>query len=227
MEIKGISSQAMRHALAELARQYSERFGIEVAIESVGGVEAIARIQAGEAFDLVILASDSIDKLIATGQLQAGTKVDLASSGVAVAEPKGAPSPDISTEDALKRTVLAAKSIGYSTGPSGDAMLKLFEEWGILETIKDRLVRPASGLPVGSLLARGELEIGFQQLSELLPVEGVTILGPLPAEIQVVTTFSGALCSKAVQPGKARAFLAFLASSEAAGAKRRQGMDPA
>jgi len=227
MEIKGISSQALRLVLTELAEVYRRRFAIDVAIESIGGLDAITRVQAGEAFDVVIMAADSIDKLIASGHLQAGSRVDLVRSGVAVAVREGRPLPDISTEEALKKTILSAKSIGYSTGPSGVAMVKLFERWGILEAIGDRLVQATSGTPVGSLIARGELEIGFQQLSELLPIGGISILGPLPEAIRIVTTFSGALGSKAGQTEAARAFLAFLASQEAAEAKRRQGMDPA
>lgn len=165
--------------------------------------------------------------MIVSGHLLAGSRVDLVHSGVAVAVREGMPRPDVSTEEALKKTILAARSIGYSTGPSGIAMLNLFERWGILETIRDRLIQAASGTPVGELMARGELEIGFQQLSELLPIGGIAILGPLPAEIRIVTTFSGALCSKTRQPDAARALLAFLCSPEAAEAKRRQEMEPA
>ncbi|HUX40782.1 MAG TPA: substrate-binding domain-containing protein [Rectinemataceae bacterium] len=227
MEIKGISSQALRLFLAEMAEVYRRRFAVDVAIESIGGLDAVARIQSGEAFDLVVLAADAIDKLLATGQLQAGSKVDLAQSEVAVAVREGMPRPDISTEEAFKKTILAAKSIGYSTGPSGIAIIKLFERWGILETIGDRLVQATSGTPVGSLIARGDLEIGFQQLGELLPIGGITVLGTLPKALRIVTTFSGALGSKAGQTEAARAFLAFLASQEAAEAKRCQGMDPA
>jgi molybdate transport system substrate-binding protein len=197
-----------------------------VAIESVGGVDAAARAQAGEPFDVVVLASAAIDKLLTTGHGVTGSKVDLARSGVAVAVRAGAGRPEIGSEDALRRAVLAARTIGYSTGPSGVELDRLFERWGIAEPIRDRIVTPPPGVPVGALVARGEVELGFQQLSELIHVEGIDVLGPLPAAIQIVTTFSAAVGVRARQPEAARELLDFMASPAAAEAKRRQGMDP-
>ena len=184
-------------------------------------------MQAGEPFDVVVLASDAIDKLLAAGHLVAGSEVDLARSGVAVAVRAGAPRPEIGSEDALRRAVLAARTIGNSTGPSGVALATLFERWGIAERIRDRIVTPPPGVPVGALVARGEVELGFQQLSELIHVEGIDVLGPLPPAIQIVTTFSAAVGARARQPDAARALLAFMASPAATDAKRRQGMEPA
>lgn len=226
-EIKGISSMATRQVLAELVELYGRQCADRVAIESVGGVDAAKRVQAGEVLDVVILASDAIAKLAASGHVVPATQVDLVHSGVAVAVRAGAPVPDISAEDAVRRAVLAARSLSYSTGPSGVALAQLFERWGIAQEIAPRIVQAPPGVPVGTLVARGEVELGFQQLSELLHVSGITLVGPLPPAIQITTTFSGAIAANARQPDAARALLAFMASPEAADAKRRQGMDPA
>lgn len=226
-DIKGISSMATRLVLADLVAAFEQQSGCRVAIESVGGVDAARRVQAGEAFDVVILASDAIDKLIASGHVLAGSRVDLVRSGVAVAVRAGAPRPDIATEDALREAVRAARSISYSTGPSGVALAGLFERWGIAGEIKNRIVTPPPGVPVGSLVARGEVELGFQQLSELMHLEGITVLGPLPPAIQIITTFSAGVCSGTRHAEAVRAMLAFMNTPQAAEAKRRQGMDPA
>lgn len=218
---------ATRLVLGELARDWQQHSGCTVNIESVGGVDAARRVAAGEPFDAVFLASDAIDKLIASGHVLADSKVDLVHSGVAVAVRAGAPKPDISTEEAVRRAVLAARSLSYSTGPSGVALSRLFERWGIADQIRDRIVTPPPGIPVGSLVARGEVELGFQQLSEMLNLEGITVLGPLPATIQITTTFSAGVCAGSAQDGAVREMLAYMASPAAAPAKRRQGMEPA
>jgi molybdate transport system substrate-binding protein len=225
--IRGISSMATRQVLAELAAQYEQQCGAVVRIESVGGVDAARRVQAGEPFDVVLLAADAIDKLVAAGAAVAGSKIDLVRSRVAVAVRAGSPAPDIASEEALKRAVRAAASIGYSTGPSGTALLRLFERWGIAGQLKDRLVQAPAGVPVGSLVAQGEVALGFQQLSELIHQEGITLVGALPPPVQIVTTFSGAACATSTQRDAVTRLLAFVASPEAAAAKRRHGMEPA
>ena len=227
IDIKGISSMATRQVLAELVALYAQQSSDRVGIESVGGVDAAKRVQAGEPFDVVILASDAIDKLIAAGHLRAGSRVDLVRSGVAMAVRAGAPVPDVGSEAALQQAVRSARSISYSTGPSGVALAALFERWGLTDALRDRIVQAPPGVPVGTLVARGDVELGFQQLSELLHVQGITLLGPLPPEIQITTIFSAGVCAAAAQPDAARALIAFMASSEAADAKRRQGMEPA
>lgn len=225
--LTGISSMATRQLLSELASDYQQRSGQTVQIESVGGVDATKRVAAGEVFDVVVLASDAMDKLIAAGHVQADSRVDLVHSGVAVAVRAGAPLPDLSSEAAVRAAVLAAPRLSYSTGPSGVALAQLFERWGIADEIRPRIITPPPGVPVGSLLAKGEVDLGFQQLSELIHLPGITVVGALPAAIQITTTFTAGLCTTATQPHAARALLAFLASPEAHDAKRRQGMDPA
>ena len=223
--IKGISSMATRQLLAELVASYQEIVLCDIDIESVGGVDAAKRVQAGEAFDVVVLASDAIDKLIAAGRIDATSKVDLVNSGVAVAVKAGTSMPDITSETAVKAAVLAAKTISYSTGPSGVAVAKLFEHWGITEQIASRIVLAPPGVPVGSLLANGEAELGFQQLSEFIHEDGISIVGPLPPEIQITTTFSAGVCTASRQASTVRDLLAFMTSPDAIPAKLRQGME--
>jgi molybdate transport system substrate-binding protein len=225
MTIKGISSMATRQLLADLVADYKKLASADIAIESVGGVDAAKRVQAGEAFDVVILASDAIDKLIAAGHVDPTSKVDLVNSGVAVAVRAGSTAPDISSEAAVKAAVLAVKTISYSTGPSGVALAKLLERWGIAEQIASRIVQAPPGVPVGSLVAKGEVELGFQQLSELIHLDGISIVGSLPPEIQITTTFSAGVCTASTQADAVKSMLAYMASPAAAAAKLRQGME--
>ena len=223
--IRGISSMATRALLAELATAYAARSGgAAVAFESVGGVDAAKRVAAGETFDVVVLASDAIDKLIAAGAVNGG-RVDLVRSPVALAVPAGAARPDIGDEAAVRAAVLAAKTIGYSTGPSGTFLMSLFERWGIADEVRARTVQAPAGVPVGSLVARGDVALGFQQYSELKGLPGIDVLGLLPPAIANITTFSGAVCRAAAQPEAAAALLAYLVSSDTVAVKRRHGME--
>ena len=226
-EIKGISSMATRLLLAELVAAYGAVSDDKVVIESVGGVDAARRVQAGESFDVVFLASDAIAKLVASGHVVDGSQVNLVHSGVAVAVRAGAPQPAIATEEDVRRAVLGARTLSYSTGPSGVALARLFEHWGIADEIKGRIVQAPPGVPVGELVARGEVELGFQQLSELMHVKGITVLGPLPAAIQVTTTFAGGIVASSGHRDAVQSLLEFMCAPAAADAKRRQGMDPA
>jgi len=218
---------ATRQVLAELASAYRRQGGAEFVFESVGGVDAAKRVQAGERFDVVVLAADAIDKLVTTGHVVAGSKVDLVHSGVAVAVRAGAARPDIGSEAALRRAVLAARTIGYSTGPSGVALTNLFERWGIADAIAERTRQAPPGVPVGALVALGEVDLGFQQLSELMHLEGIAVIGPMPPGLQIVTTFSAGRCAASDQPEAVAALIAYLRSPAAAEAKRRHGMEPA
>lgn len=223
--IRIVSSMATRRVLSELIARFEATSPVRTALESVGGVDAAKRVRAGEPFDVVVLASNVIDDLIAEGHLVTGSRVDLVSSGVAVAVPAGTPHPDISSADALKRTVLAAPSVGYSTGPSGVHLAKLFATWDTTGTLKQRIVVAPPGVPVASLVARGQVGLGFQQLSEMLSVAGIDIVGALPPGTEVVTTFSGGIARAAVHPDNARALLQFMARPDVAEVKRQNGMD--
>jgi molybdate transport system substrate-binding protein len=223
----GISSMAMRQVLAELIEAYEQRSGQPVVLTCVGGVDASRRVTEGEGFDFVVLATNAIQKLAADGRVDSRSPIDLAHSGVAVAVPAGAARPDIASEAALRDAVLRARTIGYSTGPSGAHLVRLFERWGIADTIAPRIVQAPPGIPVGTLAARGEVELAFQQLSELMHLPGIDVVGPLPPEVQVITVFSAAVCTASQREADTRALLDFLASPESAAAKRRHGMEPA
>ena len=225
--LTGISSMATRGVLAELALLYGQQRGLAVQIEATGGVDAAKRVLAGDVFDLVVLAADAIERLIAAGRVLPGSRVDLVQSGVAVAVRAGAALPEISTQSALRSAVLAAHSVGISTGPSGVQLAQLFERWGMADQIRSRTVIAPPGVPVGALVARGEVALGFQQLSELILLAGIHIVGPLPADVQINTLFSAGVCSSSVQPQAVQALLGFLTSPQASEAKLRHGMTPA
>lgn len=219
---------ATKPLLADLVKLYQAHAPeVQIHVESVGGVDAAKRVQAGEAFDGVVLASDAIDKLIASGHVLAGSRADLVRSGVAVAVPAGHPLPDISSEEALKAAILAAPTLGYSTGPSGVQLAKQFEAWGIAEHIAPRIVQAPPGVPVGALVAKGEVALGFQQLSEMLGVTGIAIVGGLPPAVEIITTFSGSVAATCARPDALQALLQFWQSPVCAALKQQHGMRPA
>ncbi len=226
-DLRLISSMATREVLAELAAQFTQASGVAVRAHSGGGVDVARRIAAGEDFDVVVLAANAIDQLIADGAVAAGSRVDLARSGMAIAVRAGHPPWLPDSEETVKQAVLAAASLGYSTGPSGTYLVELFKRWGIYDTLKPRIVQAPPGVPVASLVARGEVELGFQQLSELLHLPGITVLGPMPAAIQLITVFAAGLTSATRHRPTAQALVDFMASAAATPAKRRQGMEPA
>ena len=220
---------ATKALLADLTQAYLAQTGVSVQIESVGGVDAAKRVQAGEAFDIVLLASDAIDRLIASGHVQTGSRSDWVRSPVAVAVQAGAVRPDLSNEAAVKAAVLASPTLSYSTGPSGVYLEKLFERWGIADTVKARIVVPPPGTPVGALVANGQAALGFQQLSELISLPGIDVLGTLPEDVAFITTFSSGnpavIAGDATRVVAVQSFLQFLASAGVEDVKRKQGMD--
>lgn len=222
--IKVMASAAFREAYLELVPEFERASGNKVTTLWVPSVQMMSRLKGGETVDLVILSADSLDELVSAGVI--ANRVDLARSGIGIAVRAGAPKPDISSGDAVKRAVLAAKSVVYSTGPSGIYLAALFERMGIAAQVNAKLKR-VQGEPAGGVVARGEAEIGFQQMSELLPVDGIDIVGPLPRDIQQITSFSAGLHVAAREADAAKALVRFLTAPAAAPVIRRKGMEPA
>ena len=224
MEIKVLSSLAHREAYLELVPQFERATGNKVTTTWAGTVDIMKRLAAGEIYDLVIISAGSVDELIKQGKV-ASPRVDLAKTGIGVAVHAGAPRPDISSADALKKALLTAKTVGYSTGPSGAYLIKLFERMGIAERVKAKTCQVPSGGTVGPIIASGEAEIGFQQVSELVHVPGVDFIGPLPAEVQHITVFSCAIPKEAPHSGPARELVAALTSNAADPVFKKHGLD--
>ena len=222
-----ISSMATKGLLVSVELLAAQQANLDFSTLAVGGVDAVKRIKAGAAFDIAVLSADAVDELAASGHLRAGSAVAIARSGIAVAVASGAGRIDIGSESALRDAVRAAPSIGCSTGPSGVYLATLFERWGISDEVCDRLVIAPPGVPVGSLVADGKVALGFQQMSELVHVPGIVVLGALPPAVQSITTFAGAIVASSQRPDEARQLLAYLASPATATAKQAQGMDPA
>lgn len=216
---------ATRQMLAEVVVRYRDKTGVDVQVESTGAVNAVKRVEAGEVFDGVLLSFNGLDTLMAAGKV-VGPRIDFVHSGVAIAVKAGAPHPDVASEEAVKRAVLAAPSLSYSTGASGIALAKLFERWGIAEQIQSRIVVPPPGTPVGTLLAKGDVALGFQQLSELKFLAGIDIVGPLPPAIQIDTLFSAGVAATCTQREATEAFFAFLNDPSLDQLKVEQGFAP-
>lgn len=227
IRLVGISSMATRLLLADIAELHSQYSDVDVQFESVGGVEAARRMRAGEAFDLVALASPAIDELIESGHIVADSKTDFVLSSVAIAVRSGSAHPAIHDENAVRDAVLAARSIGYSTGPSGTALIALLTRWNVIDAVRDRLVQAKPGIPVGRLIADGVVDLGFQQLSELIHLPSVDVLGTMPASCGMTTTFSAGFSVSSSYPSQARDLLNSLRSPERDELKRRHGMEPA
>lgn len=230
-EIRVMTSGAFTEAFLQLVPAFERQTGHKV-ITSFGASLGNApdsipmRLQRGEPVDLVILAGSALDDLIAQGKVTRGSRVDLVRSTIGVAVRAGAPKPDVSTVAALTRALLEAKSIAYSASASGVYVsTELFQRLGIADRVaaKSRRVERER---VGAVIARGDAEIGFQQVSELLPIEGITYLGPLPEEVQRVTVFSAGIAANATSPAAARALVAFLRSPAAAPVITKTGLDP-
>ena len=225
-DINVLASNALKEAYLELVPGFEKATEHKVATTWAGTNDIKKRMAAGETYDLVIMAGPALDELVKQGKIVPGSRVDLAKSGVGVAVRAGAPKPDISSGDALKRALLAAKSIAYSSGPSGVYMEGLFRRLGIADEIKPKLKQTQPGNPVGEVIARGEAEIGFQQVSELLPIAGIDYIGPLPPDIQHITVFSGGIHAGAKQPDAAKALVKFITAPAAVPVIKKKGMEP-
>jgi molybdate transport system substrate-binding protein len=226
-EIKVLSTQAVEGAYRELVPLFEKVSGHKVATTFTGTLDAQKRIASGEVYDVIIMAGPAIDDLIKGGKVAAGTRVDLAASGVGVAVRAGAPKPDIHSTEALKRALLSARSVGYSSGPSGVYLAGLFRKLGIADQLKSKLKQTPTGVFVGSIIASGEVEIGFQQVSELAHYPGIDYVGPLPDDIQNVTVFSSGIHTETASVDAAKAWIAFLTSPAAAAVFRSKSMEPA
>ncbi len=192
----------------------------------VGSESIPSRLERGEAVDVVIVADDALNQMIKDGRVLADSRVELARSGIGMAVRAGAPKPDISTLDALRRTLLQAKSIAYSASVSGLYLTtELFQRLGIADQVLAKS-RRIDRERVGAVVARGEAEIGFQQISELLPVPGIEYVGPLPPEVQRVTVVSAGIAAGSKNADAARALIRFLASSDAASTVAKSGLEP-
>ena len=225
-EIKVLSTQATEQAYRELAPQFEQASGHKVTTIFTGTLDVQKRIAAGESYDIILMAGPAIDDFIKAGKVVPGSRVDIARSGVGVAVKAGAPKPDIGSTEAVKKTLLAAKSIGYSTGPSGVYLTGLFQRLGVADAIKGKLKQTPTGVFVGNIVASGEAEIGFQQVSELAHFPGVDFVGPLPADIQEITAISAGLQVGAKETEPAKSWLKFLTAPEHAAAFTSRGLTP-
>jgi molybdate transport system substrate-binding protein len=224
------SSIGVRSAAEELFRKFETRSSSRLTVTWGTAPMLVARIEAGERADVLILSRAGIDSLIKQGKIVPGSDVTLAGSGVAIAVKAGAAKPDISTPEALKHTLISAKSIAYSEpsagGASGVYFAKLLERMGIAQQMKPKTKYPPAGGFSAELLLTGEAELAVQQKPELLHVRGVEIVGFLPSDLNLVTEFAAALMSGSKNVGTGKAVIDSLRSSEAAAVFRAKGLDP-
>src|SRR4029453_4049888 len=214
-EINVIASTAMREVMEELVPMFERASGHKVAVTFLSGAVLPGKVKEGVQADLVVTTPATIDDLVQAGRVVAGSRVDFVRSGAGVAVRAGAPKPDIGTPDALKRALLAAKSVGYSQGPSGVHFMSTMARLGIADEIKAKGVVPPLGTRVGTLIAKGEAEIGVQQITELLQTPGIDFVGPLPQELQANIIYATATPATAKERDAAAALVKFLRSEPA------------
>ena len=224
-EIRMLAAGAVERGLLELVPQFESRSGNKVAATWTGSPDIRKRIGAGEAFDLVIVGAPDIDAFVRDGKMMPGSRVDIARSGVGMAVKAGSPRPDISSSEAVRKALLSARAVAYSTGPSGAYVQRLFDRLGIADQMKDKSKQAAPGVRVAQYLATGEAELGFQQVSELVHEAGIDFLGPLPAEIQNVTVYSTGIPIGSNASESAKALQELLSAPAAAPVFRKNGMD--
>ncbi|MFF5709987.1 substrate-binding domain-containing protein [Streptomyces sp. NPDC012756] len=223
-EISGLSSMATRPILAELSEHIRLAHGIPVRFEAAGGVETARRVREGARADLLVLADGALAALAAEGHLLAETVRPLWISQVVAAVPDGTPVPALDSESDLRAALLAAGRIAYSTGPSGTALVDLISRLGLTETLADRLVQAAPGVPAGGLLSSGQADLAFQQHSELMDLPGVVVVGPLPGDTTIDSVFSAGVLASSTRPARAREVLDLLGAEPATRTARARGM---
>jgi len=226
-EVRLFASGAVKEAYLELLPSFEKASGHSVKAAWSNTTDIGKRVGEGEIADLVILGDNGTQALIKEGKLVASTRAVFAKSGIYVAVRAGAPRPDISSADALKRSLLAAKSVAYSSGASGTYIVTMLKKLGVYDQVSSKASVTKANEPVGERVARGEAEIGFHQLSELIPVKGIDIIGPLPAELQQITLFSGALHAAAKEPAAATALARFLTAPAAIEILKKHGLESA
>jgi molybdate transport system substrate-binding protein len=225
-EIKVLSTNGVTSVMRELGPEFERATGHKLVIRYDVTTALRNQIQGGETFDVAILTGPVTDELLKQGKLAAGTRADIARSGVGVAIRAGAPKPDISTVEAFKRTMLAAKSVAYTTqGASGIYFASVLQRLGIAEAMKPKAKLQPGGA-VAELVARGEAELAVQQISELISVAGVELVGPFPPELQSITVFSAGVAASAKEPEAARALIQFLTAPAASPVIKAKGMEP-
>ena len=230
-EIKVLTSRAMNHVLTELGGTFERSTGHKVTLVLAVPTEIAKRVVDGEIVD-VVMSGATVDNLVKQGKIAAGDRIILARVGIGVAVRAGAPKPDISSPEALKRTLLAAKSIVYTDpaigGASGIQFEKVIDRLGIAKEIKAKSILNARAAtkPSAEFVARGEAELGIQLISEIVSVPGAELLGPLPGDLQVMTAILAGIVTTAPEPDAARALLQFLTSPAAAAAIKAAGMEP-
>jgi molybdate transport system substrate-binding protein len=226
-EITVIASTAMREVMAELVPMFARASGHKVAISFLSGALLPVKVREGAQADLVVTTPATIDDLVTAGKLVAGTRVDFVRSGAGVAVRAGAKQPDIATPDAFKTALLAATTVGYSQGPSGVHFMQIVSCLGIAEQVKAKGVVPPLGQRVGTLIAKGEAEIGVQQITELLQIPGIDFVGPLPKELQADIVYATATTATAKERDGAAALVKFISSDQALPVIKKMGLAPA
>lgn len=225
-DIAVLATGATKEIILELIPQFEKSSGYKVVTTWTGTAGIRKRIGDGEVYDLIIVGAPVIDAFIQQGKVASGSRTELMKSAVGVAVRAGAPRPDIGSPEAVRNALLTAKSIGYSTGPSGDHVLSLIERFGITDQIKPKLKQVPTGARMETIIATGEAEIGFQQISELIRAPGINYVGPLPSDIQKITVYSAGIHASAKQPEAARALVNALTGSTAASVIKHHGMEP-
>ena len=220
-----LSSLATREAYLELVPQFEAAGGHKVETTWAGTVNIMKRMADGEVFDLVISSSSSIKDLTEQKKIVAGSATNLSKTGIGIGVRKGAPKPDVSMTEAFRRTMLNVKSVGLSTGPSGVYLEKLFERLGIADAVKPKIKQIPSGGTVAPLVASGEAEIGFQQISEIAHAEGIDYVGPLPPDLQLISVFTAGIHTGAEHPTEARALVKFLTAPAGLAVMKKHGLE--